>query len=73
MSRKVNDVSQSPEAPQFQLGATSDEAAIAAQITRNPLEGPGGIVSRLAGLQWEIPRASPDASISRDGHGLPNG
>ena len=72
MSRKVNDVSQSPEAPQFTLGATSEEAAIAAQITRNPLEGPGNIVDRL-GYQFQIPRASVDSQISMDGHGLPNG
>lgn len=64
----VKDVSQSPTQPQFQLGASSDEAVTALQIQRMPLEGPGGIVKRL-GQQFEMPRSQPDSSISRDMHG----
>lgn len=60
-------------APQFTLGATADEAKMHQQLVRSPLEGPGGIVSRMAGQQFQLPRAEPDAGISRDTHGLPNG
>lgn len=66
--RPPNDASQSEEAPQFQLGATSDEAAIASQIVNSPLAGPGDIANRL-GYQFEIPRAQTDSQISRDMHG----
>lgn len=69
---KPNDVSQSPVTPQFQLGATADEAAVASQVARSPIPGPGGIVGRL-GQQWQLPRAQTDSEISRDTHGLPNG
>lgn len=58
--------------PQYQLGVTSDEAKMSAQIARNPIPGPGGIVDRL-GQQWQLPRAQTDSEISRDTHGLPNG
>lgn len=68
MTRLQNDVSQAPDAPQFQLGATSDEAATNLQIQRSPLEGPGGIVKRL-GQQFQMPRASVDSEINRDTHG----
>jgi hypothetical protein len=69
---KSNDVTESPVNPQFQLGATSDEAAMEQQLIRSPLEGPGGIVSRLENQQWSIARAQPDANMSRD-HGTPYG
>ena len=73
---KINDASQSQD-PQYTLGATSSEAEMHAQIARNPLEGPGGIVNTL-GLQYQLPRYDnpdneTDASISRDSHGQPNG
>lgn len=61
---KQTDVSQDPSTPQFPLGATSDEAAINQQLVRSPLEGPGGIVSRL-GYQFELPRAQPDSQMSK--------
>jgi hypothetical protein len=70
---KANDESQSPVQPQYQLGATSDEAKMSAQIARSPIPGPGGIVSRLENQQWQFPRAQTDSEISRDTHGLPNG
>lgn len=73
MSRKSNDVSQAPESPQYQLGATSDEAKLAAQIAQNDIPGPGAITDRLNNQQWQMPRASVDSEINRDGHGLPNG
>ena len=69
---KQTDVSQDPNTPQFQLGATSDEAAMHSQLVRSPLEGPGAIVGRM-GQQFTLPRAQPDSEISRDTHGLPNG
>ena len=67
-----------PQSPQFQLGATSDEAEMEAQIANSPIPGPGGIVKRLQSQQWSLPRnddanAEPYAHISRDTHGLPNG
>jgi hypothetical protein len=68
--KKTNDVSQSPITPQYQVGATSDEAVLNQEITKSPLEGPGGIVSRLAAQQWSMPRNSPDANISRDSHAV---
>jgi hypothetical protein len=70
---KANDESQSPVQPQYQLGATSDEAKMANQIARNSTPGPGAIVERLANQQWQFPRAATDSEINRDGHGLPNG
>lgn len=73
MSRKSNDVSQAPEAPQFALGATVDEAKAAAEIEQSPIPGPGGIINRLTNQQWQFPRAATDSEISRDTHGLPNG
>jgi len=68
---KTNDVSQSPETPQFQVGATTDEAELHQQLVHSSLQGPGAIVSRL-GQQFEIPKASPDATMSRD-HSTPYG
>jgi hypothetical protein len=59
-----NDISQAPTAPQYQLGATSDEAKMASQIAKSPIPGPGGIVERL-GQQFQYPRASPDAQMSQ--------
>ena len=59
--------------PQYQLGATSDEAQTAARIARPQLPGPGAIADRLANQQWQLPRAATDSEISRDTHGLPNG
>ncbi len=67
--RKPNDVSQAPEAPQYQLGPTSDEAKMHQEITKDPLEGPGGIVSRLTAQQWQLPRAQPDAATGDRGGG----
>jgi hypothetical protein len=59
-----NDVSEAPVQPQYQLGATASEAAMATQVASNPLQGPGGIVDRL-GQQFQIPRAQPDTSDDR--------
>lgn len=70
MSKKTHDV-QEPQ-PSFPFGPTSDEAQVHAQIARSPLEGPGGIVNTL-GLQYQIPRASVDSEINRDGHGVASG
>lgn len=74
---KTNDPSQSPVTPQFQLGATSSDAEMKNRIAKLPIPGPGGIVERmtkdqLANQQWQLPRAEPDASMSRD-HGTPYG
>jgi hypothetical protein len=69
---KPNDISQSPDAPQYTLGATTSEAKLANQIAKSKVPGPGAIVERL-GRQWQLPRASVDSQINRDGHGLPNG
>jgi hypothetical protein len=58
-----------PEEIPTQLGITSEEAY-------THFAGPGGIVKRLEGQQWGLPandNASPQAHISRDTHGLPNG
>jgi hypothetical protein len=63
-----NDESQAPVSPQYQMGATANEAKMSAQIARSPIPGPGGIVERL-GQQFQLPRASTDASITRDMHG----
>jgi len=60
---KPNDISQSPETPQYQLGATSSEAEMAEQVALNPLAGPGTIVQRL-GQQFQMPKAEPDAAMS---------
>lgn len=60
----ANDPSQSPVSPQYQLGATADEAKMASQISSSPIPGPGGIVERL-GQQFQYPRASPDAQMSQ--------
>ena len=74
MSRtKTNDVSQTPPAMQFNLGATTSEAKLAAEIEQSPIPDPGAIVDRLSNQQWQMPRAdipkaSPDATISRDMH-----
>ena len=59
--------------PQYQMGATSDEAKLAAEVSNSRIPGPGGIVKRLENQQWQIPRAATDSEISRDTHGLPNG
>lgn len=67
---KSND--QADVQPQFQMGATADEAKMYQQLVHSPLEGPGGIVNRLTNQQWEISRAQPDASMSRD-HSTPYG
>ena len=69
---KTTDPSQAPDSPQYQLGATSDEAAMANQIAHSKVGGPGDIVARLGNQQWQFPRAEPDASMSRD-HGTPYG
>jgi hypothetical protein len=71
MTKRTNDPSQSPDSPQYQLGATSDDAEMENQIAKNPIPGPGGIVERL-GQQFQLPRAQPDASMSRD-HSTPYG
>ena len=57
--------------PQFQLGATSSEAEMASRVASVPLPGPGAIVERL-GHQFQLPRSSPDAEISRE-RGTPYG
>lgn len=67
----MNDPDPSEARPQFQLGATSDEAKMHAQIAASPIPGPGGIVSRL-GQQFQLPRAEPDSGMSRD-HSTPYG
>lgn len=72
MRPKTPDIAHPPTDPQYTLGATSDEAAMKNQIANSSLPEPGDIVKRL-GYQFELPRAEPDASISRDTHGLPNG
>jgi hypothetical protein len=59
-----NDISQSPEQPQFQLGATSSDAQMHAQLVGSHLQGPGAIVSRL-GQQFQLPRAQPDSQMSQ--------
>lgn len=71
--------------PQFQMGATSDEAELYAEITANKIPGPGAIANQLrdedprwAGRQFRLPRhdnprAEPDAQIGRDGGGGPYG
>jgi hypothetical protein len=64
----TKDVSESPKNPQFQLGATTDEAETYVSLTRNNIPGPGGIVERL-GHQFQMPRASVDSEINRDTHG----
>lgn len=59
--RKPNDISQPPQAPQFQLGATSSDAEMAKEIADSHIGGPGEIVQRL-GRQFELPRNdNPDA------------
>jgi hypothetical protein len=68
----MNPNTQADQSPQFTLGATSDEAKMRQQLVRSPLEGPGGIVSRLENQQWQIPRAEQDANMSRD-HSTPYG
>ncbi len=66
MRRKTNDISQSDEAPQFALGATSNEAAMAAQVAASPIPDPGALTNQ----QWQFPRAATDSEISRDMHGI---
>lgn len=61
----------SNRSPQYQMGATSDEAYDFIHSTKLP--GPGAIAMRLQNQQWQLPRAEPDSQISRDTHGLPNG
>lgn len=68
---KVNDPSQAPTTPQFQLGATSSDAEMHNQLAKSPIPGPGGIVERL-GQQFTLPRAEPDSQMSRD-HSTPYG
>jgi hypothetical protein len=58
---------------QFNLGATTSEAKLAAEIEQSPIPDPGAIVDRLSNQQWQMPRAATDSEISRDTHGLPNG
>ena len=58
----------SNEPEQFQLGATSDEAEMRAEVVNSTLPPPA-----LANQQWQFPRASPDADISRDMHGTASG
>jgi hypothetical protein len=55
--------------PQFQLGPTTSEAKMYAEITANKLEGPGGIVDRLQGKQWSLARAETDESVGDRGYG----
>ena len=59
---RQTDVSQDPNTPQFQLGATSEDA-VRAELSDLPLPGPGAIVERL-GQQFQLPRAAPDAQMS---------
>jgi hypothetical protein len=71
MTKRTNDPSQSPVNPQYQLGATSSDAEMENQIAKSLIPGPGAIVDRL-GQQFQLPRAQPDASMSRD-HSTPYG
>jgi hypothetical protein len=64
-----NNPTQSPVTPQYQMGATSNEAEMHAQIAKSPIPGPGAIVQRL-GQQFQLPRAGTDSEISRDLHGI---
>jgi hypothetical protein len=63
----------SNRSPQYQLGATSDEAEMENRVAKLPIPGPGDIANQLANQQWQFPRAATDSQISRDTHGLPNG
>lgn len=47
--------------PQFQMGATTDDAEAYQQILHSDLGGPGDIAARL-GMQFQYPRAQTDAS-----------
>lgn len=60
---KPTNPSQTPEDLQFQLGATSDEAAMTRQLINSPIGPPGDIIARL-GQQFQLPRAEPDANMS---------
>jgi hypothetical protein len=53
------DITQSPEQPQFPLGASSDEAAVHAQIVNAPTPEIGAITDRLS-QQFSWPRAVPN-------------
>jgi hypothetical protein len=52
---KQTDITQNPEQPQFQLGATADEGYDHAQLLHTQVEGPGAIIARLTGQQWSLP------------------
>lgn len=49
--------------PQFQLGASSDEAELYAQIVHSDLGGPGDIAGRM-GMQFQYPRAQTTTMMS---------
>jgi hypothetical protein len=57
------------QTPQYQLGATSEDAH---NVAKDPIPGPGDIANTLTNQQWQFPRSSPDASMSRD-HSTPYG
>jgi len=74
VSNVARDASEPPYVPQFPLGATSSQAAMAAELEGSPIPAPGGIVERLKSRQFalsrtipnhEAARAEPDASMSR--------
>ena len=56
---KASDPAQNPEQPQFQMGATSEEAYDHVQLLRMPLKAPGAITARLQSQQWSLPRNAP--------------
>lgn len=69
MRLKQTDETQSPVVPQFQMGATSDQAKLEAELQQNALPGPGAIVDRL-GQQFQYPRADIDSQVGeRHGNG----
>jgi hypothetical protein len=71
MSEKGSDPAQNPVTPQFQLGATSDEAYNQVQIMRLNLPEPGDIVARM-GQQFQLPRADTDSQTGQN-RGTPYG
>ena len=57
---KASDSTQDPQQPQFPLGASSDEAYDHAELVNSPTPGPGAIVARMQGQQWNLPRNLPN-------------
>jgi hypothetical protein len=63
---KSNDIAEPSNQPQMQFSPVpGDPQGTAQAISRSPIGGPGDIVARL-GLQFQLPRNSPDSEISRD-------